>query len=94
MGTSRAARKGQYTNSFKAIFSFKNPVDGGSFHPNVHGQEALARLVACYLNVYPQRRRCRVGRRGLSDAGGGRAGLDRAPAALPAGELNRRHSAS
>ena len=46
--------KGQYTNSFKAIFSFKNPVDGGSFHPNAHGQEALARLVACYLNVYPQ----------------------------------------
>ena len=48
--------KGQYTNSFKAIFSFKNPVDGGSFHPNVHGQEALARLVACYLNVYRSHR--------------------------------------
>ena len=46
--------KGQYTNSFKAIFSFKNPVDGGSFHPNTHGQEALARLVACYLSAYPQ----------------------------------------
>jgi GDSL-like Lipase/Acylhydrolase family len=46
--------KGQYTNSFKAIFSFRNPVDGGSFHPNAHGQEALARLVACYLNAYPQ----------------------------------------
>jgi len=45
--------KGQYTNSFKPIFSFRDPVDGGSFHPNVHGQEALARLVACYLNANP-----------------------------------------
>jgi len=40
--------KGQYTNAIKPIFS-KDVVDGGTFHPNAAGQQALGRLVACYL---------------------------------------------
>ena len=39
---------GQYTNSLKPIFS-DDILDGGSFHPNRAGQQALGRLVACYL---------------------------------------------
>jgi lysophospholipase L1-like esterase len=46
--------KGQYVNSLKPFLSFKNPIDGGSFHPNHEGQQALARLVTCYLTSYPQ----------------------------------------
>jgi hypothetical protein len=46
--------KGQYTNSIKPILSFRNPVDGGSFHPNPTGQHQLATLVACYLDTNGQ----------------------------------------
>lgn len=43
---------GQYTNSVKPYLNFPNPVNGGSFHPNSAGQQALAALVACYLDEY------------------------------------------
>lgn len=43
---------GQYTNSVKPYLNFPNPVNGGSFHPNAAGQDALARLLACYLDAY------------------------------------------
>jgi hypothetical protein len=42
---------GQYTNSVKPYLSFPNPVNTGSFHPNAAGQQALAALVACYLDA-------------------------------------------
>lgn len=44
---------GQYTNSVKPYLSFPNPVNGGSFHPNAAGQQALAGLLACYLDSNP-----------------------------------------
>jgi len=43
---------GQYTNSVKPYLNFPNPINGGSFHPNAAGQQTLAALVACYLDVY------------------------------------------
>ena len=46
---------GQYTNSVKPYLNFPNPVNGGSFHPNAAGQQALASLVACYLDANPRR---------------------------------------
>jgi hypothetical protein len=45
---------GQYTNSVKPYLNFPNPVNGGSFHPNAAGQQALAALTACYLDEYHQ----------------------------------------
>jgi len=45
---------GQYTNSVKPYLNFPNPINGGSFHPNAAGQQALAALVACYLDANPQ----------------------------------------
>jgi lysophospholipase L1-like esterase len=45
---------GQYTNSVKPYFSFPNPINGGSFHPNAAGQQALAALLACYLDDHRQ----------------------------------------
>ncbi len=46
---------GQFTNSVKPYLNFPNPVNGGSFHPNVAGQQTLAALVACYLDAHQQR---------------------------------------
>jgi hypothetical protein len=46
-------RQRQYTNSVKPFFSFPNPVDTGSFHPNAAGQRVYATLLACYLDQYP-----------------------------------------
>jgi hypothetical protein len=43
---------GQYTNSVKPYLNFPNPINGGSFHPNASGQQTLAALLACYLDVY------------------------------------------
>lgn len=45
---------GQYTNSVKPYLNFPDPVNGGSFHPNAAGQQALAALVACYLDANPR----------------------------------------
>ena len=51
-GHEPCGRGGQYTNAIKPIVS-KDLVDGGTFHPNASGQEALGRLVACYLDANP-----------------------------------------
>jgi hypothetical protein len=45
---------GQYTNSIKPYLNFPNPVNGGSFHPNVAGQQTLAAMLACYLDSHPR----------------------------------------
>jgi hypothetical protein len=45
---------GQYTNTVKPYLNFPNPISGGSFHPNAAGQQALAALLACYLDKYHQ----------------------------------------
>jgi GDSL-like Lipase/Acylhydrolase family len=45
---------GQFTNSVKPYLNFPNPVNGGSFHPNAAGQQALATLLACYLDANPR----------------------------------------
>jgi hypothetical protein len=37
----------------KPYLNFPNPVNGGSFHPNLAGQQTLAALVACYLDANP-----------------------------------------
>lgn len=42
---------GQYTNAIK--LDVAHIVDGGTFHPNLRGQQQLARTVACYLHDYP-----------------------------------------
>jgi GDSL-like Lipase/Acylhydrolase family len=45
---------GQFTNSVKPYLNFPNPVNGGSFHPNAAGQQALTTLLACYLDANPR----------------------------------------
>ncbi len=42
-----------YTQSVQPYLNFANPVIGGDFHPNAAGQQALAALVACYLDANP-----------------------------------------
>jgi lysophospholipase L1-like esterase len=44
---------GGYTNAILPVLKLK-AISGGSFHPNVPGQQALARLVACYLNNFAE----------------------------------------
>lgn len=55
-GHEPCGRHEQYTNSIKPFIqfdSFRDFVDGGTFHPNAAGQRELARLVTCYLVTNP-----------------------------------------
>jgi hypothetical protein len=51
-GHELCVQDGEFTNGIKPFFS-RVPVDTGSFQPNAQGQQQLASLGACYLNVYP-----------------------------------------
>jgi lysophospholipase L1-like esterase len=46
--------QGQFTNSIKPYLSFPDPINGGSFHPNAAGQQAMAAVLACYLDANHQ----------------------------------------
>jgi len=53
-GHEPCGNKGQYVNSIKPLLNVTSPVDGGSFHPTRAGQQQLAALVACYLDLNRQ----------------------------------------